>query len=338
MPPAIQICDPSFELVAETADALDRVGLSPVSKHLAYFANYSDGGRIKADGTVEIIKFDATDFAKDPAVLQVGAVGKNSAWFLRGDLWLFDRGKAERFPTPEGVQVTSLGVAADQVWIGGKEGSQPAIFRLDGDRWNRVPFKVERFENLSLTLARDGTPYLQVTQAVEKPPPPPGTVQNSGLRTKTTVWSWNGTSWHEITPPQHFNAIVPGNRGVVYAIAAGFTVQRFNEGAWTSVPLAPGSFAEKETERDPGRRWGMIMLGSTVDPSGRLWIPGVITMSSPTDSGQWPGLWLLDGDAIRRIPIPKSSRKAGEISGVSVSDDGAIWMSAGDLIYRGRCA
>jgi hypothetical protein len=326
-PPAIPSCEhPSFKLLTQIEGRKDRVRLSAASKHAAFFAAYYQGGRIKSDGAVEQITFD--DYP-DPAILGVSALSNDQAWFLRREPWFFDGTNATRVPVPEGISVDSLSVGGSEVWVGGKEGDEPAILRRKGEGWERIPFTIPRFEHLSIMLGADAVPYLTVVQVVPKPKPPPGQVQTMELRTETSLWTRNGSDWEEITPEKQLFGVVPGGDGVLYAFGGEIQVQRYFGGAWAPIPLAqPEAAATGEHA---------LSLGAAVDLAGRLWITGVRTFTTAESSGQSPGMWLLDGDVIRQVPLVGDLKSVSEVSSVSVAPDGSIWLVADERVYRGTC-
>lgn len=326
-PEAIPSCEPSFQQVARIEERKDRVFISGASEQAAFFAAYFQGGRIRNDGTVEMIDFNAPGVAADPAILKVSAVADDRAWFLRREVWFFDGTRAKQVPVPAGIMVDSLSVGGGRVWVSGKEGEAPAILRRENDEWRRVPFTVPRFEGLTnLTVDAGGTPYIVAQQVVPKPTPSPGEGVTDELRLRNSVWTWNGTHWNEITPKGGFFRLEADGEGVLYAIGPDIEVRRFFGGTWSPIPLT-----QPETEK-------AVPTGSDVDVAGRLWITGFTTMRSGEDLRQTSGLWLLDGESIRRVPLPSEAQSEHEVSSVSVAPDGSIWLATSTRVFRGRCA
>ena len=321
-PPPIPACRPEFEYVTTISGSRDRVEVGAVSKNAAFLAAYFQGVRVANDGTTESIAFDR---ARDPAILQVEPASDREAWFLRREPWYFDGERATRVPVPDGITVDSMGAGGGQVWFGGKEGDAPAVLRRQDDRWERVPFSIERFEHLAVTVSPDGTPYMVVAQVVPKPPAPPGTFQTLELRTETSLWKWAGSKWSNITPPRPFLGVAPGRNGILYVLHVDLMVQRYYAGSWSDVPVATPS-AQATAEH-------VTPLGTDIDAAGRLWIPAVRTSLT----GQSPDLWLLDGEAIRQVSLEGKMKSASEISSVRTPADGSIWATADDHVFRGRC-
>lgn len=360
-PPVATAASCALHEIATIDRGTTDIALSAASGEAAYFAGLSPeykthtvdarprAGRVDSSGRIRWIEFDhpEEDFQVRNA-WSAAAVGADEAWFIvdgggrsvgESVLWHADGERVTR-PLVVGKTVRDMYAAkvaarGGVVWAVGATSVGSAAVRRENDRWSTVKVTIPDLDNFDqITVDRGGNLYVMASvtdwDRMPKPATPGGAVPGI-LVLKAALWRLDGDRWTEIPIPDgiKISAIEGGRDGALWAVAytpgtGGLTVMRHANEQWTT-----------QGRLEDGNEAASVRISS--DDDGRLFIADYIP-PGPTERGTGgrSRLWVLAGGELTRQTLPESTGRT-MITGIAATDDGALWLVAGDRVLRGAC-